>query len=156
MRSADLGNSRPVRGLRVALLTLAGILALAACGEGPAAPNYGYTAPGDVLEDSQAFEDNPKDSAAALAVDPRRLARDIGCSAYSPVFADRVGELLGTCRLQGRQLKVVSFADQNAQQAYLQTHRNQGVYIVDDLWAVEAPTAALAQQVQQRVGGRLV
>lgn len=143
-------------GVRVAALGALAALGLAGCGDGPAAPNYGYTAPEDVLgEDSRAFEENRKELAAAGGLDPRELAERIGCTAYSPVFADRVGEILGSCRLQGRQLRLFSFADQEAQQAYLDTHRDQSLYVVGDVWAVRVPSRALAELVRQRIGGRV-
>ena len=140
------------RGRLIAVAAVA-TLGVAACGDGPAAPDYGYEGPSRI--GGEAYQDNPKDS-VTRAIDPRDLAADIGCVGFTPVFADRVGEILGTCQLQGKHLRVVSFADNEAQQSYLETHRDTGVYVVDDLWAVQAPTTFLAQQVQQRVGGRLV
>ena len=138
--------------LHLAALGAVTAVTLTACGDSPAAPDYGYVAPGDVLEDRAAFEENRKELAAARGTEPRELAERLGCAGYSPVLADRVGEIVGTCRLLGQQLRLVSFADGEARAAYLETHRDESIYVVWDLWAVRAPTQALAQQVQQRLG----
>lgn len=165
MRLHARGNcARPgARAGRFAAISTAGFLLLTGCGGGAGQGPAGDAQPLPPGEGQLGQSlDEPKDSPALGDTTPRKLADRIGCGNFSPVLdgpavgEQTAGRVVGTCRLNGQEITVMTFNSAEAKTAYLEVRDGPAVHVVgDDLWAVRVPSAQVASTVRERLGGEV-
>ena len=79
----------------------------------------------------------------------------VGCTGFANDSEEMFVTEGGSCDLEGEDLGVYYFGDQDARDSYVETASGfGGVYLVGDGWAVEGPPAVL-EDLQSDVGGEL-
>lgn len=79
----------------------------------------------------------------------------VGCTGFANDSEEMFVTEGGSCDLEGEELGVYYFGDQDARDSYVDTASGfGGVYLVGDGWAVEGPPAVL-EDLRSDVGGEL-